>query len=368
MTNKYPKILHISTPDSWRGGEQQMVYLIEELDKIGVKQHLLCTKNSAVHDRFKSKKIPFSTSSKLFSTDPIFAKNVTSVCKKEAIDIIHVHDSHAHTFAVMSTALFGNKTPIIVSRRVDFPIRSSFLSKWKYNHENIKKILCVSDKIKEITSKGIENKEVLKTVYSGIDLSKFENTAASNKLRSEFNISDDEVLIGNVAAIAPHKDYYTFIATVEELIKRGVKAKYIAIGDGPMYKEIKQLINEKGLSKEIVMTGFRSDIPEILPELDIFLITSETEGLGTSILDAFACKVPVVATPAGGIPEIVIHEKTGLLGNIKNPLTLANQVERYLSDIALQQSMTKGATEHLQHFTKTATAEQTLKAYLEVLR
>ena len=76
------------------------------------------------------------------------------------------------------------------------------------------------------------------------------------------------------------------------------------------------------------MTGFRKDIPKILPELDIFLFSSKTEGLGTSLLDAFACQVPVVATNAGGVPELIIHEKTGLLSPTKDPQSLAKNVSQ----------------------------------------
>lgn len=368
MDNGFPKVLHISTPDTWRGGEQQMVYLVEELDQLGVPQHVLCTKNSAVAQYFSKSNIPYSTSGKLFSTDPFFAKKVNTICKREGIDLIHVHDSHAHTFAVMATAMFGNKVPVIVSRRVDFPIRSSFLSKWKYNHPIVKKIICVSNTIKEITSKGLEDHSVLSTVYSGIDLSKFKDSLPPKGiLRKEFNIPSDHLIIGNVAAIAPHKDYHTFIATVQELIKRGIKATFFAIGHGPMFDEIKQKIAELNLSDHIIMTGFRKDIPNILPELDVFLITSETEGLGTSILDAFACQVPVVATPAGGIPELIIHERTGLQGNIKNPLTLANQVERVISNSQLRKSLVEGANKHLQNFTKQATAKNTLEEYQAIV-
>ena len=82
--------------------------------------------------------------------------------------------------------------------------------------------------------------------------------------------------------------------------------------------------------KNILLTGFRTDIFEVFPELDILLFTSKEEGLGTTVLDAFACEVPVVATAGGGIPEMVIHQKTGWLAAIGYAEQLAEGVEQIL--------------------------------------
>ena len=363
--SKLPNILHISTPKSWRGGEQQLAYLYEELKEKGLTQYILCRKNSALAQNGKSKGWNIIECRKTIAVDPFFARKVKLVCNQKKIDIIHAHDSHAHSFAVISASLFSNKTPIVVSRRVDFPISKTSIK--KYNHANIKRILCVSDAIKKITEPDIENKSVLKTIHSGIDLSKFSLTGKrSKKLRNEFNISDNIPLIGNVAAIAPHKDYYTFINTAEELLKRNIKAKFFIIGTGPMEEEIKFFCTQKKINDHIIFTGFRTDIHEILPELDIFLITSETEGLGTSIIDAFACKVPVVATRAGGIPEIVKHEKNGLLAEVKDTKELANHVERILNGSIDKSKIIAEQQEILKKFSKSVTAEKTLQEYLSI--
>lgn len=364
--DKSPKILHVSTPKSWRGGEQQLAYLYEELAAKGVEQYIICRKGGELAERGKKKGWNIIESPKRTAIDPLFARKIKSVCKRKGIDLIHTHDSHAHSFAVIAASLFGNKTPIVVSRRVDFAISKSSVK--KYNHKNVKRILCVSDAIKNLTAPDITDQSKLKTVHSGIDLSRFPfEKKDCEKLRSEYNIPQDLPLIGNVAAIAPHKDYYTFINTVEELVNRGVKAKFLIIGTGPMLLEIKEYGAEKGLHDHLIFTGFRDDIPEILPELDIFLITSETEGLGTSVIDAFACKVPVVATRAGGIPELVKHEFSGLLANVKDHCELANQVERILNQEIESNKIIEGQQDILTGFTKTATAEKTLKEYLEII-
>lgn len=362
-------ILHISTPKSWRGGEQQLAYLFEELDKAGQNQILLTRKGSELAQKGKLQGWKVIEQAKNTAIDLVFAAKIGKVCRENKIDLIHTHDAHAHTFTILSAVFFGNKTPLVVSRRVDFPIKPTRFSRFKYNHPIIKRILCVSNAIKEITAKDIQNKSVLKTVHSGIDIERFKYEKKDcTQLRTEFGISADTPLIGNVAAIAPHKDYYTFIETVKLLKKQGLKAKYFIIGDGPMREEIVTKVKAEKLANDILFTGFRNNIPEILPELDVFLITSETEGLGTSVIDAFACKVPVVATRAGGIPELVKNGITGVLANVKDAKGLANGVMKVINGKFDLVAMAQNQIATAQEFSKATTATKTLAEYYSLLK
>lgn len=367
--SKRLNILHISTPKSWRGGEQQLAYLFDELNTQNQHQILLCRKDSEIAQKGKAKGWEVLEQPKKTAVDLVFAARIGKVCREHKIDLIHTHDAHAHTFAILSAVFFGNKTPLVVSRRVDFPIKPTRFSRFKYNHPIIKRILCVSDAIKAITATDIKNKSVLITVHSGIDLGRFKyDKKDCTQLRTEFGISADIPIVGNVAAIAPHKDYFTFIATVKLLKKQGLKAKYFIIGDGPMRDEIVAKVHTEGLSDDIFFTGFRKNIPEILPELDVFLITSETEGLGTSVIDAFACKVPVVATRAGGIPELVKDNFTGITADVKDAKGLAEGVTKILNGAIDLDAIAKNQIATAEKFSKAATAEKTLAEYYSLLK
>jgi L-malate glycosyltransferase len=175
------------------------------------------------------------------------------------------------------------------------------------------------------------------------------------------------LLIGNTSALEDHKDYFTFIDTVA-LLKNGIDFKAFVIGDGSLTDELKKYASEKGVSAHIIFTGFRKDILKVLPALDIFLMTSKEEGLGTSILDAFAANVPVVATRAGGIPEMVLHEETGLLANIGDAKTLSDHIVSISSNASLRLTLINGATLKLDEFSKEKTAALTLAHYQEILQ
>ncbi len=267
----------------------------------------------------------------------------------------------------MFSTLLGLKAPLVLSRRVDFELSDTLFSKWKYNHPSIKKILCVSDAIARIVRPHLREPEKCITVHSGIDIGKFSNPPAQSLLRKEYALSEDTILIGNTSALAGHKDYFTFIDTVEILTHRLPSIKAFIIGKGPLENELKAYVAKKKLTDHIIFTGFRKNIIELLPSLDIFLITSTEEGLGTSILDAFAARVPVIATEAGGIPEMVKHLETGMLAKPKDSKSLASYVEQVANSPELRKSLVDKAYKKVLTFSKEQTATKTLSAYEEIV-
>ncbi len=359
-----PKILHIVTALSWRGGEQQAAYLIEQL-KEKAQQWVLCSEGSEMAAYCERNKIEFFTQRKRSGLDLAYAKKIKSICSAKAIDLCHLHDAHAHSFSILAADLYRNKTPLMLSRRVDFPIKNKWTSRYKYNHPQIKKILCVSRMIQEITSKGIQDQTKLATVYSGIDLGKFGER--KGLLRKELGFSDSNFLIGNSSALADHKDYFTFLDTAELVLDKESEVQFLIFGDGPMKKQIQEYASQKKHTDRIHFLGFRKDIPQVLPDLDLFFISSKTEGLGTSILDAFACKVPVVATAAGGIPELVEDMKTGLLREVGDSQSLAKAICSILHKETNSAELTGQAWQKVQEFSKQVTAEKTWQQYLAII-
>ncbi|MEQ6121098.1 glycosyltransferase family 4 protein [Reichenbachiella sp. MALMAid0571] len=359
------RVLHLSSEKTWRGGEQQIAYLVGELKNQGVDCHVICRKASAFSKFCAEQGWTFQEVGFKNSLDILSALKVLKYCRKHQIDLVHMHGSGSHGVGVLS-ATMGNKSKLVLSRRVDFPLKNNILSRWKYNHPSIKRILCVSNKIKEIVEKSVDNKGICRTVYSGIDLEKFSQAPVSNFLRKKYNLDEQAKLIGNTSAIADHKDYVTFVDTAEEVLKRQENVYFFIFGAGPLLQEVKDYIEQKGLSERIIFTGFINNIPEVLPELDVFLMTSKTEGLGTSLLDAMAASVPIVATEAGGIPEIVINGNTGLTAKVKDYITLSNHIVSLINDWELRSKLVANATKFVLKFDKKETAKKTLDIYNEI--
>lgn len=175
------------------------------------------------------------------------------------------------------------------------------------------------------------------------------------------------MLIGNTSALETHKDYYTFIDTIKNIAAKDINVIGFIIGQGSMLPELKKYASDAGVASRIIFTGFRTDVADCLSGLDVFLMTSLTEGLGTSVLDAFAAGVPVVATRAGGIPEMVIHGVTGMLAPLQDSQTLADYILRLIHDHELKKTIVLRARDKVQEFTKENTAKKTLEVYRQVL-
>lgn len=361
------KVLHLSSAKSWRGGEQQIAWLFLELQKLGLKQWIACPKGSALEEWCLRQDLPTLLYPKRSSADPYPGLLIQRFCRKQQIDLLHIHDSHAHNYALFAHTWWGNKTPLVLSRRVDFPIGDRWLSRWKYRHPAIRRIICVSDFIRQLLRKDLGNSERLAVVYDGVDLSRF-GFVRNGHLHRELQLPEGQLLIGNVAAIAPHKDYFTFVDTAEVLVQRQLPAHFLIIGgDGGEEQAIREYIAAKGLQERITLLGFRTDVPELLPELDLFLFSSKTEGLGSSLLDAFACRVPVVATRAGGVPELVEEGRTGLLAEPGDAEGLAAQAWRMLEEDSLRKKIQDRAFEKVQSFSCEMMARNTLAIYEQTI-
>ena len=292
------------------------------------------------------------------------AKLLKRICRQHRIDLIHAHGSKTHTLAVLS-AVFGNIAPVVITRRVAFVVRKNYLTRWKYNHSAIKKIICISETVKQIVRSSINRPERLTVVYSGIDTQRF--GTSSGYLVKQYPVAANKLVIGTIAALSDSKDLYTFIDTASLFHTFDIPYHFFIVGEGPERAGLEQYIARKELQQHVTLTGFVNNVPELLPDFDIYLTTAKIEGLGTSVLDAFACHVPMVATRAGGIPEMVIHQKTGLLAEVGDAATLATHLREIAEDSSLRDKLTKAAYQHLlHHFTKEKMAQDTLRVYESV--
>jgi glycosyltransferase involved in cell wall biosynthesis len=360
-------VLHISSEASWRGGEQQIMYLVEESRKLGVNAMVACRKGSKVEEYCRNNNLPFYTLPFSSAYDLRTALGIKRLCKKLNVDLIQTHTSKSHTLSVIAGVL-GLDVPQILTRRVDFAVKDNWFSRFKYNYRKIKKVICISETILEITKRDIKDVSKLTMIHSGVDTYKFGAHRNSDWLRQKYNLERDIRIVGNTSAISDQKDYPTFIGVVEEVLNRGIpNVQFFIVGDGPDRESVENLVKERGLEHKVILTGFVTNIQEVLPSLDIFLFTSKTEGLGTSILDAMAAGVPIVTTNAGGIPEMITHGKNGLMYDVKDVSSLADGLIEVLNNPERGKQLAVEAFETVEDFSKEKTARRTVEVYREIL-
>jgi len=300
-------ILHIDSAKSWRGGQQQVLYLakgLRDYDNI-----IACPPQSHLAERARAIGLKVSPVRMHGEWDLLAVNKLKKIIRNNSIRIVHLHSPHAHALGLMAARSAGN-CKVVLSRRVDFPISKNILSRAKYS--NLDRIIAISKRIKRVlVADGLPG-EKIDVVYSGVDIERFQNVKGDH-LISELGPDRDKVRIGNIAALAWHKDHRTLIEAARIVLDEFPEVIFLIVGDGPLHREIEILIKKLNLEEKVKLFGFRQDIPEILSVLDLFVLSSSWEGLGTSLLDAFASHVPVVATNVGGIPEIVKDGVNGIL-------------------------------------------------------
>jgi|TARA_B110000438_G_C15815420_1_gene651727 glycosyltransferase involved in cell wall biosynthesis len=200
-----------------------------------------------------------------------------------------------------------------------------------------------------------------------VDTNRFSGKQATGKLHQELGIPAPIRIIGNTSAISDEKDYDTFLDIAAHLTKSRSDIVFVIIGEGEKRAHIEERIQTENLAQSVFLTGYRTDIPDILPELDIFLMPSKTEGLGSSLIDAMACRVPIVSTYAGGIPELITHKSTGMLAPIGDAKALSEHITQILDDPGLDQRLTENAYAQLDRFNTETMAHKTEAVYRSIL-
>ncbi|MBJ7879348.1 glycosyltransferase family 4 protein [Gelidibacter salicanalis] len=364
------KILHVSGASVWGGNEQQLFDLIYGLNKLHIENVIFCFENSAIEERAIQNTIPYLSMPKAKALSLNYAKSLRNYVKEHQPDILHLHTSNSVTAYVISDVLFGLKIPTVFSKK-GISGSVSFLSFLKYNYRGIKKIICVSKAVEVAFKKVLKpkNHHKLCVVYDGIKVERSEKRSTVS-LRKEFSIPDSSIIIGNIANHAKAKDLVTLVKTANELVHElNVKnVCFIQIGkEGKHTADFMPLIKEYGLEPYFVTTGFQEYAMDLLPQMDIFIITSEREGGPTSILDSMYRKVPVVTTKIGVTTEAIKHNENGLLADVKDYKKLAENLKYLSEDKELQKVFAEKSYELLfQKFTTKQLAEQTLENYRSI--
>jgi glycosyltransferase involved in cell wall biosynthesis len=356
-------VLHIDAEYGWRGGQQQAVYLLEGMHKRGWPTALVCQPASDLWCYCRDHHLPCHPVRIRNELDLLAAYRIARLCRSTGVRLVHAHAAHAHALALWAKVIYP-RLHFVSTRRVDFSIRNSVFSRLKYIHKRVDRIVCISDLVRRVLlADGVPDSR-LTTIYSGVDTTKFADLAAPEGLKSELGIPEDHLLIGTVAAVVGHKDYPNLLQAARLVVDRESKVSFCAVGDGDHWQLAQQLHVDLNLGRRFVFTGYRRDVGRLLKGFDLFVLASREEGLGTSLLDAQAVGLPVVATRAGGIPEVIETGRNGLLVPPRNAQALADALLQLVGDADLRQCLGRQAQTDVKRFS----IDQTVTAYLDLYK
>jgi glycosyltransferase involved in cell wall biosynthesis len=360
-------ILHINTEPTWRGGEQQTLNLLAGLNERQIACHLVCQAGSPMEERAVRAGVDVFPISMRGEIDLAAGLRIRKLINKFNYNIVHSHTSHAHSLAFLASIGIG--VTRLVTRRVDFSIfRHSFLKlsgiKYRFMADYY---IAISNKIKEVlVNDGIPDQRIF-VVHSGIDPQRFMQ-ATGDHLLSEFDIKENQKVVINVAHLAGHKGQQFLVRAIPRVVQKIPEVRFFIVGKGELLAELKALAASLGITRELVFTGFRSDVGAFYKIADLFVMSSVQEGLGTAVLDALALAKPVVATNTGGLPEIIHDGKTGRLVAPADPEALADGIVEMLIRVEAAKAMANEGRAMVQNcFSIDAMVDNNIEVYKKLL-
>jgi glycosyltransferase involved in cell wall biosynthesis len=230
----------------------------------------------------------------------------------------------------------GRGPAFVVSRRVDFHLQSNSFSRWKHRQADC--FIAASEAIRQmLVADGVPADRTV-TVHEGIDVDHVV-AAPPVSIHETFWLPHHAPVVGNVAALEPHKGHRHLVEAAHLVVRQMPDARFVILGEGALREHLERQVREYHLEKHVLLPGFRTDVLGCIKGFDLFVMSSVTEGLGTSLLDAMACRRAIVATRAGGIPEVVEDGVTGLLVAPRDHGAMADAIIRLLHDEALRRQM-----------------------------
>jgi glycosyltransferase involved in cell wall biosynthesis len=337
------KILHVDEQLGWRGGEIQASWLMQGLVELGHEVALAGRPGGQfVGDDHGGIPVQRFELPMRYEADFMSMRSLAKIVRAHNVDIVHAHSSHGHIFAAMATRFAGTGKSVI-SKRLDRKPRRSFINRWKYDSAN--HYVPVSNRVAGVLRDyGIPDDKIT-LVYDCIrpDLLNVEPLD-----RADLGVADDATLLLSAGALVDQKDFSNLIQSMPYFIDAYPKVRVLIAGEGELRSKLEREISDRGYDEIVSLLGQRTDVARLMRTADLYVSSSHTEGLGTSILESLACKLPIVASDAGGVCEMVIDEQTGYLVPNRNPRALGEAIAKALGDPQRTQQMADNGLVHIE--------------------
>ena len=356
------RILHIDTEHGWRGGERQALWLAAELARRGHRCVVAARSGEPLAKRAAGAGLDVVLCDPLGELDPRAALQLRAAMRRERIDLVHAHTAHAVAAGALAT--IGTRTPMVVSRRVDFALRPNAGTRWKYGRAAA--IIAVSEAVQRVLIHSGINPSLITVVPDGVDVHRAAAPASADTLVG-LGVQPGAPLVVQVAQLVGHKDPINFVRAMAHARRIVPTVQALLVGDGSLRGEVEREIHTLMLDGVIHLAGYRTDADAMLAAADVVALSSREEGMGSVLLDALAFGRPIAATRAGGIPEVIVDGESGLLADIRDPEGLGAAIARLITDRELAARLASTAASRASQFSVERMADRTIEVYERVI-
>lgn len=315
--------------------------------------------------------LPLTRLPRLMRIDPILFCGMVGLIRRESPQIVHTHLFKSDFHGRLAARIAG--VPVVVStlHSIDPWAQERSLGRlYGWTARFADRVIAVSEDVRRFhaTHTGIPE-EKLVTIENGVDIHRFAGLeSAGRSVRKELGF-DDALVFGVIGRLTPPKDHSTFLKAAALILKKLPKARFLIVGDGPLRKDLEIQAQKTGLGHAVIFTGLRKDVPALLAALDVLVFSSLWEGLPVALLEGMAAARPIVATTVGGIPEVVLPNKSALLVPPGDAHALAQACLRLASDSATRHSMGQSGLERVvDRYSIDAMLDRTAALYAKLLQ
>jgi glycosyltransferase involved in cell wall biosynthesis len=357
------RILFADLEREWRGGQSQVLLTLRGLRERADEVELLAAQDSPLAERAAKAGIVVHQVPRL-GLRAWAAKALRKLVACGKFDLIHLNEPHAMAAAWLARA--HKRLPLLLSRRIGFPLRKNRVSQAMYRALD-RFIANSRDVARSLIDSGI-SEERISIVNEGVEIPPLATPEQRNSARKHWGIKEHDFLFGCVSVFVPEKGQRHLIEALPKVRQAHPEARLILAGDGKCRAELQTVARNLQQSEAVLFPGFVNDVAQVYAALDAFAFPSEFEGLGTALQVGMAYGLACISTKRGALGEVVGNERTALVVE-PNAGEIATAMLRLISDENLRERLSSsGRREVEERFSARRMVENTTHVYEDVLR
>ncbi|HEU4891310.1 MAG TPA: glycosyltransferase [Vicinamibacterales bacterium] len=376
MRSRAMRVCHVMSADLWAGAEVQVATLTSYLARSSeVTLSVVLFNDGSLAAELRRIGIDVTVVDERNHGAVDIVKALTTHFRVRQTDIVHTHRYKDNILATAAALVAGGPRIIRTVHGLTEPMRGWARLKclaletvdWFALGHCAAAVVAVSrDTAAAMMAKGF-SQQFVRQIHNGIDMVNTRATRCRDEVRREFRIAADSPLVGTAGRLTPVKAQDDFLRAAHLIARRQPDFRFVIVGEGPEESALRQLAADLGIEGQVIFTGGRRDVNDLIAAMDVFVLPSLAEGMPMVLLEAMTLGTPCVATAVGGVPELIEHHVNGVLVPPRAPRALAEACTTLASNRSWARSLAARATQTIaENFSQPANGSKVVQTYREV--